>query len=89
MEEIKGFNKSSCPSTPSSGTTTTDGGNSSVNSSPKSLKKHCRPINAVIVETQVKGNLVDRLLQLEERVLMVRISIQIEKKKKEEKKKYI
>ncbi|XXG56522.1 hypothetical protein AAC387_Pa03g3908 [Persea americana] len=41
----------------------------SLSSSPKkSLEKRCRPIDAVIVETQIKGSLFDCLLQLEVRV---------------------
>ncbi|RWR82823.1 hypothetical protein CKAN_01155900 [Cinnamomum micranthum f. kanehirae] len=83
LEEMKGCNKSSSPSTPTSGTNTTDGGNSSLNSSPKSLVKRCHPIHTVIVETQVKGNLVDRLLQLEERVLQLEHEIESEKKEEE------
>ncbi|XP_058072638.1 uncharacterized protein LOC131221391 isoform X1 [Magnolia sinica] len=89
LEEIRGCNKSaksSCPSTPTSGTvTTSDGGNSSVNSSPKSLEKRCRPIDAVMAETRVKGTLVDRLIHLENRVLKLSMLMEqeIEEKRKE------
>ncbi|RWR77755.1 hypothetical protein CKAN_00625600 [Cinnamomum micranthum f. kanehirae] len=73
LEEIKSCNcnkssgrSSSCTSVASNGTVTSD----SLDSSPKkSLEKRCRPIDAVIIETQMKGSLFDRLLQLEVRVL--------------------
>lgn len=71
MEEIRGYNrspKSSCASTPTSGS---DGRVSSVDFSPKSLEKHCRPIETVMMETEVKGTLVERLDQVEDRMLKV------------------
>lgn len=74
LEEIRGGNrtpKSSCASTPSSGTLTSEGQISSIDFSPRSLEKHCRPIDDVIVETGVKGTLIERLLYVEERVAKV------------------
>ncbi|XP_031273704.1 uncharacterized protein LOC116132185 [Pistacia vera] len=74
LEEIRCCSrppKSSCASTPSSGTLTSDGLPSSVDFSPKSLEKHCRPINRVVMETGVKGTLVERLEHVEYRVLKV------------------
>lgn len=71
LEEIRGYNrspKSSCASTPTSGS---DGRISSVDFSPKSLEKHCRPIETVIMETGVKGTLIERLKQVEDRMLKV------------------
>lgn len=75
LEEIKGCNrspKSSCTSIASSGTPTSDGQRSSTDFSPKSLEKHSRPINHVIMETEVKGTLIERLEQVEDRVLKVK-----------------
>jgi len=71
LEEIRGYNrspKSSCASTP---TSVSDGRVSSVDFSPKSLEKHCRPIETVIMETEVKGTLIERLKQVEDRMLKV------------------
>ncbi|XP_039030649.1 uncharacterized protein LOC120165132 isoform X2 [Hibiscus syriacus] len=84
LEEMRGSNnngqylrssspRSSSASTPSSGTlasTCTDGHPSSVDFSPtaKSLEKYCRPMD-VMVETQVKGTLIQRLDQAEDRLL--------------------
>lgn len=78
LEEMRGCNKfysprSSCPSTPSSETFNSEGHQSSVDLSPtrRSLEKHCRPIDHVMVETLVKGTLVERLDQAEDRLLKV------------------
>lgn len=79
LEEIRGCNraasspKSSCASTPSSGTlTSTDGHlSSSLDVSPKSLEKRCRPIDYVMMETEVKGTLIERLDHVEDRVVKV------------------
>ncbi|KAJ0094849.1 hypothetical protein Patl1_17205 [Pistacia atlantica] len=74
LEEIRCCSrspKSSCASTPSSGTLNSDGLPSSVDFSPKSLEKHCRPINRVVMETGVKGTLIERLEHVEYRVFKV------------------
>lgn len=77
LEEIRGScnrsPKSSFESTPSSGTRTSEGQISSIDyNSPRStLEKHCRPINRVIMETETKGTLVERLDHVEERLLKV------------------
>lgn len=74
LAELGGCNrppKSSSPSTPSSGTLPVEGKVSFVDLSPESLEKHCRPISNVMMETEVKGTLVERLDHLEERVLKV------------------
>ncbi|KAK3423041.1 hypothetical protein EUGRSUZ_G03381 [Eucalyptus grandis] len=73
LEEIKvgnrSFTKSSSgESTPSSGTLTSEGHVSSVDFSPKSLEKYCRPLDRVMVETEAKGNLVERLHHVEDRL---------------------
>ncbi|KAK3008233.1 hypothetical protein RJ639_014839 [Escallonia herrerae] len=80
LEEIRGSRRSprsSCASTPSSGTLTSDGQASSVDFSPQSLEKHCRPIDAVIVETELKGTLIERLVHVEDRVLKVYITLKV------------
>ncbi|XP_008804548.1 uncharacterized protein LOC103717801 [Phoenix dactylifera] len=73
--------KSPRASTTSSGTvTTSDGGNSSVNSSPKCLSRRwCRPVHDVLMEVQAKGSLMDRVDHLEHRLL----KIEDEKKREE------
>ncbi|GAB4828085.1 hypothetical protein Ancab_035000 [Ancistrocladus abbreviatus] len=92
LEEIRGCNrspKSSCASTPSSGTLTSEGARSSVDFSPKSLEKHCRPIEDVIVETEHKGTLIERVSHLEVRLLKLCLQleedIEAEKKMKDQK----
>ena len=76
LEEIRGCgrsSKSSSASTPSSGTLTSDGQTSSVDFSPKRQgNHHCRPLADVKMETEVKGSLVERLAQVEVRLLKVR-----------------
>ncbi|KAK2999682.1 hypothetical protein RJ639_024171 [Escallonia herrerae] len=49
-----------------------------------SLEKHCRPIDAVIVETELKGTLIERLVHVEDRVL--KLSLQLEEELGAEKK---
>ncbi|XP_042510324.1 uncharacterized protein LOC122085805 [Macadamia integrifolia] len=87
LEEIRGCNmrssssaKSSYTSTPSSGPLASDGGSLSADLSPKSLDKHCRPINVVMIETGVKGSLIERLVHLENRILEMEEEIEAEKK---------
>ncbi|KAI4333135.1 hypothetical protein L6164_017977 [Bauhinia variegata] len=83
LEEIRGYNKSpksSCESTPSSGTLTSDGHVSSLDFSPKSLQKHCRPIENVIVETEMKGTLIERLNHVENRMFKLEEEWEAEKK---------
>ncbi|KAF5445881.1 hypothetical protein F2P56_031556 [Juglans regia] len=75
LEEIRGCNRSSpkrrsCASIASSGT---DGHASSVNLSPKSIEKHSRPIEHVLIETEVKGTLIERLELIEDRVLKLEL----------------
>ncbi|XP_040863590.1 uncharacterized protein [Glycine max] len=89
LEEIRGCNpspKSSCASTPTSGS---DGHVSSTDFSPKSLEKHCRPIENIMMETEAKGTMIERLNQVEDR--MLKLCLQLEEelvaKKKEEGKK--
>ncbi|CAL0328737.1 unnamed protein product [Lupinus luteus] len=85
LEEIRGCNlspKSSC-STPT--ISESDGRFSSVDFSPKSLEKHCRPIENVIMETEVKGTLLDRLNQVEHRMLKLEQEWEEDKKREEKK----
>ncbi|XP_010088233.2 uncharacterized protein LOC21395725 isoform X2 [Morus notabilis] len=90
LEEIRGSNRSSSPpkssyaSTQSSGTLTSEGHASFVDDvSPKSLEKHCRPINHVMLETEVKGTLIERLHRVEDRVLKLEEELVEEEKHKE------
>nr|XP_011468827.1 PREDICTED: uncharacterized protein LOC105352799 [Fragaria vesca subsp. vesca] len=94
LEEIKGCNnpihqsshsaKSSCESTPSSGTITSDyaqvssTASSADHFSPKSLEKHCRPIQNVMMEMGAKGTLIERLDHVEERVLKLCMQLEEE-----------
>ncbi|KAI3719594.1 hypothetical protein L6452_20496 [Arctium lappa] len=90
LEEIRGGNrtpKSSNASTPSSCTVTSDGQASSLEFSPRSIEKHCRPIDAVIVETGVKGTLIERLVHVEERV--TKLCMQLEQEMEAEKRRRI
>ncbi|XP_012065567.1 uncharacterized protein LOC105628704 isoform X1 [Jatropha curcas] len=93
LEEIRGSSnrspKSSIASTPSSGTLTSEGQVSSIDFSPKCLEKHCRPINRVMTETEIKGTLIERLDQAEERLLKLCIQLEEElvTERKEEQKK--
>ncbi|XP_043692494.1 uncharacterized protein LOC122642943 isoform X2 [Telopea speciosissima] len=75
--------KSSYASTTSSGALTSEGGISSADFSPKSLEKHCRPINVVVMETEVKGSLIERLVHVENRLLQMEEEIVAEKKRVE------
>lgn len=75
LEELRGRHSSSSTSVAavsgdSGAVTTSEVSNFSVDSSPRSADQHqCRPIGAVVVETQVKGNLLDRVEYLEKRLL--------------------
>ncbi|CAJ1978145.1 unnamed protein product [Sphenostylis stenocarpa] len=82
LEEIRGCNrspKSSCASTPKSGS---DGRVSSIDFSPKSLEKHCRPMEKVMMEIEVKGTMIERLNQMEDRLLKVEEEWTTAKRKK-------
>ncbi|XP_057727201.1 uncharacterized protein LOC130943374 isoform X1 [Arachis stenosperma] len=90
LEEIRGCNrssKSSCASTP---TSASDGRISSLDFSPKSLEKHCRPIENVIMEAEAKGTLIQRLTHVEDRVLKLCLQLEdeweAERKMEQEKK---
>ncbi|KAL9424418.1 hypothetical protein AB3S75_036323 [Citrus x aurantiifolia] len=87
LEEIRSCNrspKSSCASTPSSGTFTSEGQPSSVEFSPNSLEKHCRPIDRVVMETGVKGTVMERLDHIEAHVLKLEEELEAEKTREEE-----
>ncbi|XP_021738854.1 uncharacterized protein LOC110705328 isoform X2 [Chenopodium quinoa] len=83
LENLRGSNrslKSSSPSTPSSGTRTSD----VEFFSPRSLDKlHCRPIDDVIVETEHKGTLLDRVSLIEHRLLKLEEEMESEKQEKD------
>ncbi|PWA55738.1 hypothetical protein CTI12_AA425030 [Artemisia annua] len=90
LEEIRGGNrspKSSCASTPSSCTHTSDGQISSIDFSPRSLEKHCRPIDDVMIETGVKGTLIERLVHVEDRV--AKLCMQLEEELEAEKRRVL
>ncbi|KAJ4971482.1 hypothetical protein NE237_004581 [Protea cynaroides] len=89
LEVVRGSSIRSSPkfswaSTPSSEPLTSDGGNSSADLSPKSREKHCRPIEDVMLETRVKGSLIERLVYVENRVLQ--LCLQMEEEIEAEKK---
>ncbi|XP_059291549.1 uncharacterized protein LOC132045043 [Lycium ferocissimum] len=88
LEEVRGGDHSPKTSTASSETLTSDGQASSLDFSPRSIEKHCRPIDDVISETEHKGTLIERLVNVENRVLNVCLQLEAElemmKKKKEE-----
>ncbi|KAL6989704.1 cellulose synthase (UDP-forming) [Sarracenia purpurea var. burkii] len=84
LEEIRGSSRSPRSSfastTPSSGTQTSGDGlrSSAADFSPKSFEKHCRPIEDVLVETEVKGSLMERLILVENRVLKLCLHLEEE-----------
>ncbi|KAK3223960.1 hypothetical protein Dsin_010985 [Dipteronia sinensis] len=83
LEEIRSCNRSpkssDASTTPSSGTLTSDGHVSSVDFfSPKNLEKHCRPIEHVVMETEVKGTLIERLDHVEDRVIKLCLQLEVE-----------
>ncbi|KAI7741813.1 hypothetical protein M8C21_003246 [Ambrosia artemisiifolia] len=89
LEELKVGNsyrtpKSSCPSTPSS---KSDGQASSFDFSPRSIEKHCRPIDDVIVETEAKGTLIERIVHVEDRVAKLEEEMEAQKRRLEEEEK--
>ncbi|TMX00568.1 hypothetical protein EJD97_000540 [Solanum chilense] len=88
LEEVRGVDHSPKTSTASSETLTSDGQVSSLDFSPRSMEKHCRPIDDVISETEHKGTLIERLVNVENRVLNVCLQLEAElemiKKKKED-----
>ncbi|GAV67004.1 hypothetical protein CFOL_v3_10513 [Cephalotus follicularis] len=86
LEQIRGCSrspKSSCASTPSSGTLTNEGQASSVDFSPKSIEKHCRPIDRVVMEAEVKGTVVERLDHVEDCLLKLCLQLEAETKREE------
>ncbi|XP_009776930.1 uncharacterized protein LOC107829776 [Nicotiana tabacum] len=88
LEEVRGGDHSPKTSTASSETLTSDGQASSLDFSPRSMEKHCRPIDDVITETEHKGTLIERLVNVENRVLNMCLQLEAEleimKKKREE-----
>ncbi|KAJ8573568.1 hypothetical protein K7X08_010079 [Anisodus acutangulus] len=89
LEEVRGGDHSPKTSTASSETLTSDGQASSLNFSPcpRSMEKHCRPIDDVISETEHKGTLIERLVNVENRVLNVCLQLEAELEMKKKKKK--
>ncbi|KAJ0435362.1 hypothetical protein HanOQP8_Chr17g0675651 [Helianthus annuus] len=87
LEELKVGNSnrtpksSSCPSTPSS---KSEGQASSFDFSPRSLEKHCRPIDDVVAETETKGTLIERLLNVEHRVAKLEEEMEAQRRRVEE-----
>lgn len=90
LEEFRGSHShthspksSSCTSSPTrtSGTLTSDGGHvpsSAELISPESLEKYCRPIEHVMMETNAKGSLLERLDHVEDRVLKLCVQLEEE-----------
>lgn len=79
LEERRGSRtrspRSSYASTTTSSGTLTSGGDGRVSStadlSPESIEDHCLPVDVVVVEAEMKGTLLERLVLLENRVLKV------------------
>ncbi|XP_071931692.1 uncharacterized protein [Coffea arabica] len=84
LEEIRGSGyhspKSSTASTRSSGTLTSE------DFSPRSLQKHCRPIEDVISEIGIKGTLFERIVHVEDRLLKLEEEEEAETEEKRKKK---
>ncbi|XP_061962984.1 uncharacterized protein LOC133686848 isoform X2 [Populus nigra] len=83
LAELGGCNRPPKSSSPCSGTLAGEGKVSFVDLSPESLEKHCRPISNVMMETEVKGTLVERLDHLEERVLKLEGGLEADKHREE------
>nr|GMC84495.1 carotenoid 9,10(9',10')-cleavage dioxygenase 1-like [Ipomoea batatas] len=64
----KSSTASSSTATSSEGQAAAGAASWSAEFSPKSLEKHCRPIDDVIMEAEAKGTLIERLVNVEERV---------------------
>ncbi|XP_052193294.1 uncharacterized protein LOC127801853 isoform X2 [Diospyros lotus] len=82
LEELRGSVRSPRSSFAST-TSSTEGHGSSISAtdfSPKSMEKHCRPIDDVILETEHKGTVIERLVHVENQMLKV----EAEKKREEE-----
>ncbi|KAL6557530.1 hypothetical protein OROMI_017880 [Orobanche minor] len=73
LECIRSVNhspKSPYASTTSSGTLTSDGRPPSLaDFSPRGVEKHCRPLDEVMLEVESKGTLIERLGDVEDRIL--------------------
>ncbi|CAN1787677.1 hypothetical protein LINPERHAP1_LOCUS17742 [Linum perenne] len=95
LEEIRGSyrwsSKSSPRSYPSTPTSATGGSHATSftdhipSSSPISMEKRCRPLESVMVEVGIKGNLIDRLHLVEDR--MLKLCMVVEEEIEEERKK--
>ncbi|XP_057790067.1 uncharacterized protein LOC131006946 isoform X1 [Salvia miltiorrhiza] len=72
LEEIRGDHHSPKSSNASSGTLTSDGQPSC------SPERRCRPVNEVMIEVEEKGNLIDRLIHAEDRILKVCLQLEEE-----------
>ncbi|KAG5565184.1 hypothetical protein RHGRI_001173 [Rhododendron griersonianum] len=74
---------SSYASTTTSSGTLTSGGDGRVSStadlSPDSIEDHCLPVDVVVVEAEMKGTLLERLVLLENRVLKFEEELESEK----------
>ncbi|XP_048426316.1 uncharacterized protein LOC103954860 [Pyrus x bretschneideri] len=83
LRQLEESESSSCTSSPTrtSGTLTSDGGHvpsSAELISPESLEKYCRPIEHVMMETNAKGSLLERLDHVEDRVLKLCMQLEEE-----------
>ncbi|XP_061375176.1 uncharacterized protein LOC133317329 [Gastrolobium bilobum] len=85
LEEIRGYSRSPKSSCASTSTSRSDEHVSSADFSPKSLEKRCRPIENVMMETEVKGTLIERLNQVEDRMRKLEEEWGAERKRKEKK----
>ncbi|XP_058203519.1 uncharacterized protein LOC131317862 isoform X1 [Rhododendron vialii] len=91
LEERRGSRtrspRSSYASTTTSSGTLTSGGDGRVSStadlSPESIEDHCLPVDVVVVEAEMKGTLLERLVLLENRVL--KLCVQFEEELESEK----
>ncbi|XP_058203523.1 uncharacterized protein LOC131317862 isoform X2 [Rhododendron vialii] len=87
LEERRGSRtrspRSSYASTTTSSGTLTSGGDGRVSStadlSPESIEDHCLPVDVVVVEAEMKGTLLERLVLLENRVLKFEEELESEK----------
>ncbi|WCJ18941.1 hypothetical protein M5689_001254 [Euphorbia peplus] len=84
LEEIRGSNRSPKSSASYASTPSSEGHASSFDISPRPLEKNCLPISRVMMDTEIKGSLVQRIDQVELR--LVKLCMQLEGELENEKK---
>ncbi|CAI9103085.1 OLC1v1001519C1 [Oldenlandia corymbosa var. corymbosa] len=69
------------PKSSTASTTSSTQTSASDDFSPRSLEKHCRPIDVVRMETGVKGTVMERLSHIEDRLLKLEEEMEAERRR--------